>query len=580
MGKMKTKSILSCAVLVAMISGVQTGYALPVPQDGGRFDAQICDDTHNKTMNIRGIRDNNVLNWQTFDITSAETVKFDNGEKIRNYLNLIHDNKASEILGTLTGGGNIYLVNPNGVIFGDNSSVNVGNLYVSTRNMDNNLVNNFLAGNNPLSLPASVNGDIIVLGSVTADKVVFEAKDVYFEGPCFMSNVSKANISALGDISINGQRFSASDTPAGLTDISETFREYMQLNLNAIYAPNKKIATVKNAKEILYVDNYGTIAAGRYRYGLQGNVQFSEAAGTLNYGLIISNGKQHNYNLGYSQSVGRSGTRLGLNVSRGDYELGGVFSQLQAQGDAVTVGLNGSTPILNTWKDSLNINYGYNYRKLTDELNLFSIDMKKHSHSVYAGVDGTMKRGKFCWEYEVTDTAGKLGLDNDWAQFMYGASDTEGFFNKVNFNNRFTQTFDRHFDLQFKFSGQMASNNLDGSEEIVLGGINGVRAYPTGVGSGDEGYMGSVELRYHTKVPGLILSAYLDGGQVFVTHDRSSLTYGKEIAKGWGLGMTYVKPGNYFMRLDYARRIGELKYYSDKDAKDRNRLWFMAGKVL
>lgn len=31
MGKLKTKSVLSCAVLVAMISGVQTGYAMPVP---------------------------------------------------------------------------------------------------------------------------------------------------------------------------------------------------------------------------------------------------------------------------------------------------------------------------------------------------------------------------------------------------------------------------------------------------------------------------------------------------------------------------------------------------------------------
>lgn len=108
----------------------------------------------------------------------------------------------------------------------------------------------------------------------------------------------------------------------------------------------------------------------------------------------------------------------------------------------------------------------------------------------------------------------------------------------------------------------------------------GVRAYPTGVGGGDEGYVGNLELRYHTKVPGLTLSAYFDMGHVKINHDSENFDGNGETAKGWGLGMTYVKPGNYFMRLDYARRIGELKYYSDRDAKDRNRLWFMLGKVF
>ena len=233
-----------------------------------------------------------------------------------------------------------------------------------------------------------------------------------------------------------------------------------------------------------------------------------------------------------------------------------------------------------SWKNSLNFNYGYNYRLLEDEQKYFGVNTKKHSHSGYIGLDGIWRQGKGTLNYNLNMLAGVLGFDNDWADTLYGVANTEGRYNKGTLDVNYVQAFDRHWDVRLKFSGQMAADNLDGSEEIVLGGINGVRAYPTGVGSGDEGYMGSVELRYHTKVPGLTLSAYLDGGQVFVTNDRSSLTYGKEIAKGWGLGLTYTKPGDFFLRLDYARRIGELKYYSDKDAKDRNRLWFMAGKVF
>lgn len=41
-----------------------------------------------------------------------------------------------------------------------------------------------------------------------------------------------------------------------------------------------------------------------------------------------------------------------------------------------------------------------------------------------------------------------------------------------------------------------------------------MRAYPTGVGGGDEGYVGNLELRYHTIVPGLTPSAYFDMGHV------------------------------------------------------------------
>ena len=48
--------------------------------------------------------------------------------------------------------------------------------------------------------------------------------------------------------------------------------------------------------------------------------------------------------------------------------------------------------------------------------------------------------------------------------------------------------------------------------------------------------------------------------------------------KGWGIGFTYSRPGDYFMRLDLARRIGLANNASD-DAKAKNRLWFMVGKV-
>ena len=53
---------------------------------------------------------------------------------------------------------------------------------------------------------------------------------------------------------------------------------------------------------------------------------------------------------------------------------------------------------------------------------------------------------------------------------------------------------------------------------------------------------------------------------------------GGETLKGWGIGVSYSRPGDYFVRLDWARRIGLGKNASDA-AKAKNRFWFMVGKV-
>jgi len=43
--------------------------------------------------------------------------------------------------------------------------------------------------------------------------------------------------------------------------------------------------------------------------------------------------------------------------------------------------------------------------------------------------------------------------------------------------------------------------------------------------------------------------------------------------------MAILRPGNWFARLDYARRIGSDEFMS-KDAESRGRIWFMTGKVF
>ena len=49
-------------------------------------------------------------------------------------------------------------------------------------------------------------------------------------------------------------------------------------------------------------------------------------------------------------------------------------------------------------------------------------------------------------------------------------------------------------------------------------------------------------------------------------------------ASGSANAVSYSRPGDYFLRLDWARRIG-LARNASEEAKAKNRLWFMVGKV-
>lgn len=327
---------------------------------------------------------------------------------------------------------------------------------------------------------------------------------------------------------------------------------------------------------ILYSENYGSVSSGRYRYGLQGTFANLDRRGShLSVSGLMSNRDLHNYSLSYDLLVDGRGTRAGLSLSRMNYDLGGIFQGLGARGKADTVSLFGTTPFWKTTNDSLTLSYGFDYRRLRDDLDRFSYSARKHSYAFHMGLNGFGRAGTSSLDYSFTLYRGMLVMDSEYARALDGYSRTSGAYTKAVLDLNAFHTFDTRWDIVVKGQWQKASRNLDSSEEIFLGGANAVRAYPQGEASGDEGWVGTAELRYRTGLPGLTLSAYLDGGHVKISRDGSS---GGETLRGWGIGVAYSRPGSWFARLDYARRIGgDPKMSSDAEAG--NRMWFMVGKV-
>ena len=346
-----------------------------------------------------------------------------------------------------------------------------------------------------------------------------------------------------------------------------------------------KVMEGKANSFIVYAENYGSKSAGRYRYGLQGELGNLGGTGAkVDFGVLISNKHQrreaspsgHGYNLSAEMPVGHSGTRIGLGYSRSDYELGALAQALGAEGTADTYSIYGRTPLFDTGRGSMEVKYGYDYRNITDELTAFNVSWKKHSHVFHLGVDGTCRLPATWLRYDLTLHSGTLVPDSQEARELASLGSTEGQFTKGTFDLTAVHSLGHATDLLCKFSAQKASGNLDSSEHIYLGGAHGVRAYPQGEGSGDEGLLGTVELRYHTPVKGLTLSTYLDAGHVEIARSGDE---GNMTLKGWGVGLAYTRPGNWFARLDYARRIGSDELMS-REAESRGRLWFMAGKTF
>lgn len=84
------------------------------------------------TLVIEQHSDQAILNWQSFNIGRNNAVHFDQPDASAVTLNRIYQGSPSQILGRLSADGQVYLINPNGVLFGEGAQVDVRSLVAST----------------------------------------------------------------------------------------------------------------------------------------------------------------------------------------------------------------------------------------------------------------------------------------------------------------------------------------------------------------------------------------------------------------------------------------------------------------
>ncbi|HEY8102595.1 MAG TPA: YDG domain-containing protein, partial [Burkholderiaceae bacterium] len=154
-------ALKALAVLLMLAFG-SNSYALPANGTVVAGSATITGSTSNMTINQSS--QNAVLNWQSFNIGTGEAVRFVQPNSNSVALNRVLGADASSILGTLSANGKVFIVNPNGILFGKGASVNVGGLVASSRNISDS---DFMAGN--YKFVGAGNGSILNQGAINVD---------------------------------------------------------------------------------------------------------------------------------------------------------------------------------------------------------------------------------------------------------------------------------------------------------------------------------------------------------------------------------------------------------------------------
>jgi hemolysin activation/secretion protein len=334
-------------------------------------------------------------------------------------------------------------------------------------------------------------------------------------------------------------------------------------------------------------DNAGNPYTGEERIGATVNLNNPFGRGDVASLRVLTSGPGLRYGrASYQTRLGRA--TAGVAYSRLDYELGKQFEILGANGKAEVASVYGSLPLIRSRDSNLAVGLVYDHRTFQDNIDLFQsvTDRKARVATVqlYGNRQDDFGGGGTNTFFAALST-GSLDIQTPAAAAVDAATArTEGGYSKLWFNAGRLQRVTDAFSLYGGVSGQWASKNLDASEKMVLGGIDGVRAYPQGEGFGDEGYVVDLEARLllaglSAHVPGQVhLLGFADAGHITINKNPWSAGSNTRFLSGAGVGVTWEDPGNFAVRTYYARKLGNEDAMSAPDKSGR--FWIQAIKYF
>ena len=353
-------------------------------------------------------------------------------------------------------------------------------------------------------------------------------------------------------------------------------------------------------------DNFGSRYAGSDRVGITAGVNSLTGYGdqlTFRGQTTGANGMQQgsqtNYGrVAYQLPIGSDGLKLGAAYSAMRYQLGLNYQNTASNGTANTASLFGTYPFVRSRNFNLYGQAGYDNLTMTNNSMGFQISNKTVNNG-NVGVSGNSRDaylGGGMNTFGATATMGNLGLENSngYSTLDSATAQTAGSFQRYNFNFSRLQAVTNSMHFVLNATAQLASKNLDSSQQFYLGGPTGVRAYPVGQGTGSQGAL--LQLELHQQVldesPLGAISAYgfydLGGVQLFKNtwsnwnqpNPRTGQSLSQNTSlQGAGLGIKATINDRSYLNLTWAHTIGTSQsvtvYGMNANGMDQaNTFWF------
>ena len=314
------------------------------------------------------------------------------------------------------------------------------------------------------------------------------------------------------------------------------------------------------------VDNNGSRSSG-----------YERVTNILNFDSVFNKGERfsitdvitkgsHYYAGSVTIPLGYDGLQTTFRVSKMEYDLGAPFASTDPTGYSTEFFLGFNKELMIMPDKSLTSSLSFSRNDYVNDLNTGSNSNKDITKSLlnltfnnqdkyFSGGANTVAFAGTFGSLDLTDNMSNYDTDQLTAK-------ADGEYWKLAINaNRF-QRITNTVSAVVKFNGQYTDKNLDGAEQLSLGGPNAVRAYPSNEAAGDQGFVSSLEFN-KTLPKNRRLTFFYDYGKIQL-HKQAWENWNSTNASLknhydlHGVGISFSMPiyKNFALTATYAEKLG------------------------
>jgi len=338
------------------------------------------------------------------------------------------------------------------------------------------------------------------------------------------------------------------------------------------------LITVENSKAYdgyVLVNNYGGRYTGEEQLIAGLNLYSPFKIGDkLSLTGIVSNGVDlKNGSISYGFPIYTNGLRAEIGYSNTSYSLAKEFKNLNATGSSKSYHVKLTYPLVKKRAEQLDMFVKLEENVLSDEIGSTNFKSDKNLYAYRLGLDYAKK--DLTWfnlnqqlKVSMVLTHGKLEFKDASQRALDKAGvNTDGSFSKMKFSLDYNIELNKHITLEnsFKYQHALGGKNLDGSEDFSIGGVYGVKLYPSGELSAENGYLLKLEAKYKLQNINTLshkVGLFYETGKAYMQNPTA--TFKSKTLQDIGIGY-YMNYKTYFLNTHIALKMDNVNISSEPD---------------